>query len=85
VPSENLSTAKDAQTRFQFISYCDKVKHSIVKCYPKTGRTHQIRVHLKSLGYPIANDQMYGGDVDNYTEDDPEAVRLDAKDFLSSY
>jgi len=32
---------------------------SIVKCYPVTGRTHQIRVHLQHLGYPIANDQMY--------------------------
>merc|ERR1711981_1047880 len=33
---------------------------SVVKAYPKTGRTHQIRVHLMSLGHPIANDQMYG-------------------------
>ncbi|KAJ1663288.1 DRAP deaminase [Coemansia sp. RSA 1813] len=32
---------------------------SIVYCRPKTGRTHQIRVHLQFLGYPIANDPLY--------------------------
>ena len=34
---------------------------SLVLCRPQTGRTHQIRQHLQSLGYPIANDPMYGG------------------------
>jgi tRNA pseudouridine synthase 9 len=30
-----------------------------LECKPLTGRTHQIRVHLKHLGYPIANDPLY--------------------------
>jgi tRNA pseudouridine32 synthase len=33
--------------------------HSIVRCYPLTGRTHQLRVHLQFLGHPISNDPIY--------------------------
>ena len=33
---------------------------SIVKCIPEDGRTHQIRVHLHWLGFPIVNDPLYG-------------------------
>lgn len=38
---------------------------SLVECRPKTGRTHQIRVHLKHLGHPIAGDRTYGGGADH--------------------
>ncbi len=34
---------------------------SLVELYPKTGRTHQIRVHLKHLGHPIFSDELYAG------------------------
>eukprot|EP00792_Barthelona_sp_PAP020_P003741 TRINITY_DN1614_c0_g1_i1.p1 TRINITY_DN1614_c0_g1~~TRINITY_DN1614_c0_g1_i1.p1 ORF type:complete len:412 (-),score=92.01 TRINITY_DN1614_c0_g1_i1:227-1462(-) len=34
-------------------------KISLVKCWPLTGRMHQIRLHLKDLGFPIANDSLY--------------------------
>lgn len=34
---------------------------SLVRCRPITGRTHQLRVHAAWLGYPIANDALYGG------------------------
>ena len=37
---------------------------SLLECRPKTGRTHQIRVHLKHLGHPIAGDRAYGGGAD---------------------
>jgi len=34
---------------------------SFVRLYPKTGRTHQIRVHLKYINHPIFSDELYGG------------------------
>ena len=36
--------------------------YTLVDCYPSTGRTHQIRVHLGALGHAVAFDQIYGGD-----------------------
>ncbi|HRF68526.1 MAG TPA: RluA family pseudouridine synthase [Muribaculum sp.] len=36
---------------------------SVVKCVLETGRTHQIRVHMKHIGHPLFNDVRYGGDA----------------------
>ena len=35
---------------------------SLIECKLETGRTHQIRAHMKYLGHPLFNDSMYGGD-----------------------
>lgn len=35
-------------------------KRTLLRCHPKTGRTHQIRVHMKALGHPILGDCEYG-------------------------
>jgi 23S rRNA pseudouridine1911/1915/1917 synthase len=36
---------------------------TLVECKLETGRTHQIRVHFKSIGHPLFNDNEYGGDI----------------------
>ncbi|KAG0570465.1 hypothetical protein KC19_6G164400 [Ceratodon purpureus] len=54
---ENDTKGKESCTRFQRLS--TNGVDSIVRCMPQTGRTHQIRVHLQHLGFPIANDALY--------------------------
>lgn len=44
----------------------------LVEARPRTGRTHQIRVHLSHLGYPILGDRLYGGP--GYTDESPPAA-----------
>lgn len=36
-------------------------QHSLLACVPRTGRTHQIRVHMSYIGHPLAGDTLYGG------------------------
>ena len=59
VPNEE-SMGKKAITHYQVIKSFDYV--SLVECVLETGRTHQIRAHMKHIGNPIFNDIRYGGD-----------------------
>ncbi len=51
---------KHAVTHYQVIEPLGHV--AMVKCVLETGRTHQIRVHMKHIGHPLFNDARYGGD-----------------------
>ncbi len=50
---------KPATTRYEVIE--EGNSYSLVKLNPQTGRTHQLRVHLKHLGHPIVGDEIYEG------------------------
>jgi 23S rRNA pseudouridine1911/1915/1917 synthase len=50
---------KHAETSYRVLERFHYV--TLVECRLKTGRTHQIRVHMKHLGHPVFNDEIYGG------------------------
>jgi 23S rRNA pseudouridine1911/1915/1917 synthase len=52
------SCARDAITHFKVLQYFDT--YSLLELQPKTGRTHQIRVHCKAIGHPLMGDTVYG-------------------------
>lgn len=54
---------RQAETDYQVKTYYKKdgKEFTILELRPKTGRTHQIRVHLKQLSYPIVSDEFYAG------------------------
>jgi 23S rRNA pseudouridine1911/1915/1917 synthase len=53
-----LPDGKEAITDIQILAFNDKLSFVLAK--PKTGRTHQIRVHLKHAGAPVLGDAVYG-------------------------
>ncbi|MFI5306168.1 MAG: RluA family pseudouridine synthase [Polyangiales bacterium] len=47
-----------AETELRVLERC--AGHSLVELYPRTGRQHQLRVHLAAIGHPIVGDKLYG-------------------------
>ena len=62
----DFEKGKNAITEFRVVKNLNK-NRTLIEAIPLTGRTHQIRVHFSSVGYPIVGDRKYGG---------PKALRL---------
>ena len=54
---------REAITEYKVLNR--KEGFSFVEVYPKTGRTHQIRVHFKAINYPLVSDRLYGRETEN--------------------
>lgn len=52
---------KEAITHYEVLERLGYV--TLIACKLETGRTHQIRVHMKHIGHPLFNDELYGGDT----------------------
>ena len=57
--------SKEAITHFKVLDRFNN--HTLIECILDTGRTHQIRVHMAYIGYPVTNDPLYGrGKADEF-------------------
>lgn len=71
---------RSAKSFWQVKKYIKKL--SLVEVLPKTGRTHQIRVHFKALGYPVVGDEMYGKAIKELNRHFLHAYSLEFVDWL---
>jgi 23S rRNA pseudouridine1911/1915/1917 synthase len=66
------ATGRDARTHYEVLdSFDEPVRLSLLECRLETGRTHQIRVHLRSIGRPVVGDELYGGARESMPMDRP--------------
>lgn len=67
-----LPAAREAVTHYRVMERFEGFTH--IECRLETGRTHQIRVHLASLGHPLLGDPVYGGDRTRFERLHPNLI-----------
>ncbi len=71
------SRGREARTEYHVLDYINA--YTLLEVRPVTGRTHQIRVHLKAIGFPVAGDSVYGSKSTHLTRQFVHASRLGFK------
>ena len=69
-------TGQLAITHFKVLDTFPNKNRTLIQCQLDTGRTHQIRVHLSSIGHPISGDSLYGGKPE-FSRTALHAIRLE--------
>ena len=69
-----VSTGRPAITRYRIVTSYSR--STLVEARPRTGRTHQIRVHLASVGHPVVGDTTYGRSAEGLSRQFLHAFRL---------
>lgn len=72
-----IDSGRTARTAYKVLKYYDG--YTLLEVRPETGRTHQIRVHLAAIGYPVAGDAVYGVKAPFLTRQFVHAYRLGFK------
>lgn len=75
---------RDARTDWEVVESFGEIA-ALVRCHIHTGRTHQIRVHLKDLGHILLGDDVYGWKPDPKLPHQPERVMLHAEHLVVTH
>jgi 23S rRNA pseudouridine1911/1915/1917 synthase len=75
---------RDAHTDWEVVEKFGKMA-ALVRCMIHTGRTHQIRVHMKALGHILLGDIVYGWKPDSRLKKQPERVMLHAEHLIFTH
>lgn len=59
-------SGKQAVTKYKVLERFNSINQTLVSCKLETGRTHQIRVHMSSIGHPLLGDSLYGGNKNTH-------------------
>jgi 23S rRNA pseudouridine1911/1915/1917 synthase len=66
---------RPSSTAYRVIKYYGS--YTLLEIRPKTGRTHQIRVHLSAIGFPVVGDAVYGGPTELLSRQFLHAAQLE--------